>query len=183
MKSFYKENRFLIQFIGFALALFTGWKLLDNYTFLTSYGTQYVIENLVKSSKFLLELFGFDITIGVSVPYLPYYDLIRIGDSGGVQVGDPCSGVDIFALFAGFVMAFPGSWRAKLWYIPSGVAIIHLLNVLRVMALIFIQFKWPDYLDFNHKYTFTAIMYGVVFLLLVLWVQYFASPKTNEKEI
>jgi hypothetical protein len=37
-------------------------------------------------------------------------------------------------------------------------------------------------LDFNHKYTFTIILYCFTFLGWYLWVKYFANVQTNTVE-
>jgi len=92
-----------------------------------------------------------------------------------VGVGRACNALELFVLFAGFIIAFPGSVKHKLWFIPVGLVLIHFLNVIRVAALAMIQFKAPEYLDFNHRYTFTFIVYGVIFLFWVIWVKKFSK--------
>jgi len=92
-----------------------------------------------------------------------------------VGVGRACNALELFVLFAGFIIAFPGSVKHKLWFIPFGLVLIHFLNVIRVAALAMIQFKAPQYLDFNHRYTFTFIVYGVIFLFWVIWVKKFSK--------
>jgi exosortase family protein XrtF len=115
----------------------------------------------------LLALLGYEV-----IPQGLYGEGIRtagIDGSHGVWVGDSCNGLTLFALFAGFVFAFPGPVIKKLWFIPAGLVAIHLLNVLRVTALALIQYYAPQYLEFNHTYTFTIIVYGFVFALWYLW--------------
>lgn len=97
-----------------------------------------------------------------------------------VGVGRGCNALELFVLFAGFIMAFPGAIKNKVWYIMAGIVVIHLLNVCRVAALAVIQFKAPQYLDFNHRYTFTFLVYGVIFILWIIWVKLFSSTR-NEK--
>lgn len=92
-----------------------------------------------------------------------------------VGVGRGCNALELFVLFAGFIIAFPGSVKHKFWFIPVGLVLIHFLNVIRVAALAMIQFKAPEYLDFNHRYTFTFIVYGVIFLFWVIWVKKFSK--------
>jgi exosortase family protein XrtF len=96
-----------------------------------------------------------------------------------VGVGRGCNALELFILFAGFVMAFPGPIRHKYWFIPAGILLIHFLNICRVAALAVIQFKAPHYLDFNHKYTFTFLVYGVIFILWLYWVKNY-SKKSHE---
>jgi exosortase family protein XrtF len=92
-----------------------------------------------------------------------------IDGSHGVWVGDPCNGLTLFALFTGFVLAFPGPVVRKLWFIPVGIITIHILNVLRVTCLAIIQYYTPQYLEFNHTYTFTILVYSYVFVLWYVW--------------
>ena len=99
-----------------------------------------------------------------------------------VGVGRGCNALELFVLFAGFIMAFPGAVKNKVWYISAGILLIHVLNICRVAALAVIQFKAPQYLDFNHKYTFTFLVYGVIFILWIIWVKRY-SHTTNEKMV
>jgi exosortase/archaeosortase family protein len=80
--------------------------------------------------------------------------------------------------FALFVIAFPGSVKKKLWFIPLGIVIIHFANVLRVIGLAAINYVAPQYLEFNHTYTFTILVYGIIFLLWMWWVK--AALKENK---
>jgi len=42
--------------------------------------------------------------------------------------------------------------------------------VLRVVALITINYYAPQYIEFNHTYTFTILVYSIIFLLWMWWV-------------
>lgn len=81
--------------------------------------------------------------------------VVGLTEFSGLWIGNSCNGVPLFALFSGFIIAYPGQWLRKLWFIPLGVMIIHFLNILRIAALVLIQGYAPDSLDFNHTYTFT----------------------------
>ena len=82
----------------------------------------------------------------------------------------------LYALFGGFVLAFPGPWQRKLWFIPLGIAIIWVLNVMRVAALALNHHYAHQSVDFNHHYTFTFIVYGCIFGLWMLWARRLAVP-------
>jgi hypothetical protein len=45
-----------------------------------------------------------------------------------VFVGNPCNGLVLYVLFAGFVLAYPGSIQRKAWFVPAGIGAIYLLN-------------------------------------------------------
>ena len=89
------------------------------------------------------------------------------------MVGPSCDGVVLFALFAIFILSFPGRWLRKLWFIPLGIAAIHAANILRIVSLLFIQLYFgEEALKFNHDYTFTVFVYSIIF---ALWYGYTAG--------
>lgn len=164
-------NRELIKFLIKALLLFVLWKLFELHPLKTKIDA-IIINSLTLSSRYILsDVLNIPTVIDKSFFESDTLDVIRILDSGEVRIGSNCAGLDLFALFAGFIFAFPGKWRNKLWYIPIGLLLIHTLNILRVCALAFINYKWPLTLDFNHKYTFTSLMYLIIFGLWMLWVK------------
>ena len=95
-----------------------------------------------------------------------------------VLVGNPCNGMVLFALFTGFIVAYPGPWKAKLFYIPIGVLLIYLLNVLRIMALALNSWHSRHTLEFNHKYTFAFVVYACIFAFWMIWIKRYAQPAT-----
>ncbi|GAB2964084.1 archaeosortase/exosortase family protein [Hymenobacter coalescens] len=102
--------------------------------------------------------------------------VVSVGGQPAVIVGDPCNGLVLYALFVGFVLAFPGGgWRRKLPFIAAGVAAIYALNIVRVGALALNHLYSRSTVDFNHHYTFTFVVYGCIFLLWMLWVRRYAT--------
>jgi len=124
---------------------------------------RYVIDNLIDVSSSVLRGFGYDL-----IPNPADGEPIRtIGIDGthGLWVGDPCNGLTLFAAFSSFVLAFPSLLKLKYWFIPLGIIIIHLANVIRITTLVIIVNIDYNYLDFNHNYTFTVFVYSIIFCL------------------
>ncbi len=158
----------LLRFLVIAFGLYVGWYLLYEFVLIPHTRVDnLIIENLIYFSAFALQMLGYttfsDGSFGEDIRTL------GIDGTHGVWVGDPCNGLTLFALFAIFVIAYPGPIRKKLWYIPLGLATIHLINIIRITVLIIIVKKSPEYLEFNHTYTFTIVVYGFVFFLWHLW--------------
>ena len=86
-----------------------------------------------------------------------------------------CNGLEVMAIFAGFIAAFPGSIKHKLWYLPAGIVALFVLNIIRCIALTLVQLHYPQWLDFNHKFTFVVVIYGAMFYLWYIWVNRFSS--------
>ena len=168
----------LFRFVLFASTLYLVWYVL--YEFYIKIHTSFdevVINNLVFLTKKFLHFLGYKLT---SYSDAAYSSVVQIVDSLGITVGTPCDGIVLLALFTVFIIAFPGSWKHKLWFLPAGLISIHLINVLRIAALAIIVDINPAWLDFNHDYTFTILVYAYVFFLWYIWVNKF-SPLKPEK--
>ena len=142
--------------------------VVRKYTFYDQKFIGLIIEN----SDFVLRQMGFK-----TFKVLQDRDMQVLGVDGGsgVWIGSNCNAITLFALFAVFVMAYPGSLKNKLWFVPAGIIAIHCINILRVVALAIINIKAPQYLDFNHTYTFTFLVYGFIFFLWMLWANRFSN--------
>ncbi|MBT6916513.1 MAG: archaeosortase/exosortase family protein, partial [Flavobacteriales bacterium] len=154
----------LYRFLTKAVFLYVIWYVLYDL-FLHPQGAldMVVIRNLESLSRGVLDLIGFT-TIEES--QVDNIRTIGIDGTHGVWIGDPCNGLTLFALFTGFLLAYPGPIKHKLWFLPVGLLAIHLINVVRILGLALIVYFFPDpeVLDFNHTYTFTIFVYSFVFL-------------------
>ncbi len=135
---------------------------------------QFFIRGIINVCIFILDLFGFKTFASKEVND---FQVFGIDGSNGVWIGGPCNGITLMFLFAIFVTAYPGNRKAKLWYLPVGILTVYLINVIRIISLALIAYSYPQYLDFNHTYTFTFIAYSIVFGLWMLWVNKFSSIK------
>lgn len=82
-----------------------------------------------------------------------------------LSVADACNALELFILYAGFIICFPGNLKRKLAFIIGGILFIFLINILRCAGLAWIFIHYPQYGDFSHHYLFTFIVYLCIFLL------------------
>lgn len=159
----------LVRFLIFGVVLYVGWYSFYEFVIRRHTGLDaHVIHYIVLHAEWGLRTLGYTLTSSADPALL---NLIAIEGSAGVTVGAPCDGIALFGLFTVFIIAYPGPLKRKLWFIPSGIAIIHAANVIRVVALAIIMSVNPEWLSFNHDYTFTIFVYAVVFGLWYLWVE------------
>ncbi len=126
--------------------------------------------NLAAVAAGLLQLLGVAADTNPAGP-----TTVTIFGQPAVYVGNPCNGLVLYALFVGFVLAYPGSGRRRLWFVPLGLATIYWLNVLRIAVLALNHTYWYHTVEFNHHYTFTFVAYGAILLLWRQWVR----PRTT----
>jgi len=169
-------NRLLIRFLSVATVLYLAW-FFGYEQWLAHDGRLDTVlcTQIAAASVWVLRMIGFSANVDYSLPK-HILNLVVLNGSPAVVVGPPCNGLVLYALFAGFVVAFPGPFWRKAWYIPAGIVIIWVLNVLRVMALALNHEYARESMDFNHHYTFTFVVYGFIFGLWMLWAKGLAEP-------
>jgi exosortase family protein XrtF len=93
-----------------------------------------------------------------------------------LSVYEGCNGLNVMVIFVSFLFAYGKIGTRLLWFIPAGLLVIHLFNILRILLLFHVTISMPDFLYFSHKYLFTAFIYIAVFGMWALWIF-----KVNEK--
>jgi len=166
------ESGGIIRFLATAMGLYIIWYLVyDQWIAVDGGLDKWLSENVAYISGSLLSIFGYASSANATTLSIDGYPLVRVGDS--------CNGLVLFALFGGFIIAYPGSWKAKLLYIPLGILAIYFLNIIRVIALALNSLYSRNSLDFNHKYTFTFIVYACIFGFWMYWVKRYAKSDKN----
>jgi exosortase family protein XrtF len=99
------------------------------------------------------------------------------------RIIEGCNAVSVMILFAAFVIAFSGKLKNTILFILSGILIIHVLNILRIASLNIAIFYFKKYEHILHDVFFPLIIYGVVFILWIIWVNKFSyyAAKTAEQ--
>lgn len=106
---------------------------------------------------------------------------LKNGDRVVLNVFEGCNGVNVIIIFVAFVIAFGGPTRKMIWFLPMGIVVIHLCNLLRLLLLYFTARRYEQYFYFVHKYFFTAILYLIIFALWAVWIIRF-NVKSNQEE-
>ncbi len=162
-----KENRPLVRFLAIACGLYVSWYIVyDLLLHPAKHLDDFVTYNAINLSKKILSFLGFTV--------YSRNRLTGIVPTTGLWIGDPCNGLNLFALFSGFIIAYPGKIKYKLVFIPSGIIIIHIINIVRIAGLCIVLLYRPGWMNFNHTYTFTIIAYICIFSLWMLWVNKFS---------
>ncbi|MDO7848398.1 archaeosortase/exosortase family protein [Hymenobacter sp. M29] len=168
------DNRLLFRFLLVAGAMYLTW-FFAYQQWLGPDGRldAALCSQIAAASTALLQVLGFDAAIAPTDA-----QLLLMSGQPSVIVFPACNGLVLYALFGGFVLAFPGPWRRKAWFIPAGIALIWSLNVLRVAGLAINHHYSHQTVDFNHHYTFNVVVYGCIFGLWMLWARRLALDNT-----
>ncbi len=104
-----------------------------------------------------------------------------VGGNYTARVIEGCNSVSIIILFLAFIIAFSGSLKATFLFGLLGSLLIYAINILRIIALSLLLYKYPQYQEPLHTLIFPAIIYGLVFILWIIWVRHFSYHKRQKK--
>lgn len=126
----------------------------------------FLAEHVVTSSTWFLQ----DV-LNIKVSVLN--DKIYLSNGGWVGVGVGCSAFKPMLQFVILMVLFPGPWEKKLWFIPLGIIVIHLVNNFRIISLSLITYNncTQRFWDISHDYILRPLFYAVIFTLWVIWVE------------
>ena len=125
-----------------------------------------------ENTEQLLRLFdeGSSIAESDSHPYMKLF----FNQKYVARIVEGCNAISIIILFISFVVAFSGKLKTTLLFIFGGSLLIYTLNVVRIAALSALIFYFPKQESFLHGVIFPLYIYGVVFLLWLVWVRKFS---------
>ncbi|MBN1925482.1 MAG: archaeosortase/exosortase family protein [Prolixibacteraceae bacterium] len=170
----YKQTTDLNRFLIKGAILFLAWRVFRKWMLLNaeySSFTQAVSIIYLKTSRFFLTVFGFDTHVNFEER-----KLWLTGAKESIEIVYDCLGVNLFAVFLVFMLAYPGKVSLKSIFIPVGFLLIFLLNAFRMAALTYIVAHWPEKMDLFHHFIFQGIIYIGIFLI---WFAFIRIGKTK----
>lgn len=175
-----KDSKYynIVQFfIRFFILYIIWFCIYDLYLRPRGYLDKYLIISQTNTAGKILEFINYKTYISF---YNNIYGIITFENGSSLKVSHYCDGLVLFALFAGFIISFPGGdWKVKFKHVLVGIGIIYIANIIRIVILSIIFVEARQYLDFNHKYVFTSIIYTIIFLMWKYWIDKAILKKQN----
>jgi len=178
LRPFFNHFRKFLKFLGLAFLLLISWVVISTYLPEIIHTAHFsIIKPQADISAFFLRLLGHEF----NQEYMVYGCEARLvfQEHGSICIGTGCSGLELFLVFFGFILLMKGDWKNKLWFVPMGFLGILILNIIRIITLCLFFIHAPQYVQFNHKYTFVIIVYVAIFGLWILWANKFANKKQS----
>ena len=156
-----------------------SYKLYLDYSQESKYYPDYFTNLVANQSVSLLETVGYNAQV---TPHPNEASLkLIINNKFVARVIEGCNSISIIILFISFIIAFAGKWKITLFYALAGSVLIYAANLFRVVILSVGLYHYPWRREILHAVIFPLIIYGMVFLLWMFWVNRFATkPKINE---
>ena len=82
-----------------------------------------------------------------------------------------CTAIYIMLIFASFVLVYPASRNSKGLALAAGIPFIFAANILRLLAMAWIDQYKPQYTDYFHNYVWQIAFIVMVVFMWLLWIE------------
>lgn len=171
--------KFIVTFLLVYLVLTVTYKTYLDYSTGHKTHTDYLTNLVAKQSKALINAMGYD----AQVAQHDHESSVKLILNGKyvARVVEGCNSISVIILFVSFIIAFAGKFKTTIFYLLSGSVLIYAVNIIRVAILSIGLYNYPWRKEILHTVIFPLIIYGIVFLLWMFWVNRFSKlKKANE---
>lgn len=169
--------KFIVTFLLVYLVLSLSYKVYLDASKSSKYYPDYITQLVAKQSKSLLNSLGYETQI-TNHPNEPSIKLIIKGKYVARAV-EGCNSLSVIILFISFMIAFAGRLKPTLLYILTGSVLIYSVNLMRIVILSIGLYNYPWRREILHTVIFPLMIYGLVFLLWMFWVNNFSKFKKH----
>jgi len=160
-----ERYRFVWMCVAYALIAVTlSLLLLSDYVFddLLA-GLRHAVASLAASTMSLL---GFPVSSR---------GMIISGPGAALSIANECTGVDATILLVSAILVFPARWLQKLAGVGIAVAVMMVVNFVRVLTLVYLGNYFPELLSPGHLYVWPIIVIIMGVGTLLVWADRVAS--------
>lgn len=105
-------------------------------------------------------------------------DVLRFSDGiGAVRVLSGCNAIEVCALLSAAILAYPASFKRCLLGAAAGIVSLQLVNLLRIISLLYLSRGAQPVFDFFHHYVWDAMIGLEGLLIFFVWVRLFSGTE------
>lgn len=171
--------QFILTFLIMYFVLSFSYKLYLDFSDGSNYYPDYLTYQVAEQTNMLLSALGYK-TETLPHPNEVSIQLI-INNNYVARIIEGCNSVSIIILFVSFIVAFSGKLKTTIAYLCFGALTVYFVNLVRIVILSIGLYRYPEHSGFLHSVIFPAIIYGMVFLLWMFWVNRFSNIKNQDK--
>lgn len=98
-----------------------------------------------------------------------------------ITAAEHCLAIPAMVIFSGSILLFDGAAKNKAWFIPLGVLLIFVINVIRFSILCYtFENASPLFYNINHSFIYVVATYSLIMLLIVWWMRRFAGTTQTD---
>jgi len=118
--------------------------------------------HVARATNHILAYFNYDLE-------LHQYNVLKYTNGVAVRIVWSCTGLKQAYIFCCLIAFYKGNLKQKLWFIPLGLLVVYITNIVRISAIVALIRDNPQWFDLLHEYIFKYLFYLVLFGMWVLW--------------
>lgn len=171
--------KFILTFSIVYGVLTIAYKFYIQFSTGTEYYPDYFTHLVARQTEVLLNKLDYKT---VTIPHTDEPSIkVIVNDKYLARVVEGCNSMSVIILFVSFIIAFSGKLKTAILYAFSGAVFIYVTNLLRIVVLSIGLYHYPEKEYILHTVIFPAIIYGIVFLLWLIWVNWFSNVKRKHE--
>ena len=170
--------RFVLLFMGSYLVLNTLYAVYLQLSKGGLYAPDFITNLVAKQSSDIISGLGYQAMV-VPSDTAPNMELF-VNGKYLARIIEGCNAISIIILFMAFIIAFSERFKKTLIFLLAGAVLIYAVNVLRIVILAIALYEYPEHKEILHGVVFPGLIYGMVFLLWMLWVGTLKPRKAHE---
>ncbi|RSK39941.1 exosortase family protein XrtF [Mangrovimonas spongiae] len=181
LKTYNSVIKFILTFLMVYVVLIFGYRLYLQMSTGQVYYPDYVTKLVADQSAILLNDFGYKAAV---FPH-PNEASVKLflNEKYVARVIEGCNAISVIILFLSFIIAFSGKLKTTIIFGLVGGVLIYVVNLFRIAVLAIGFYHYPEYENILHGVVFPAIIYGMVFLLWIVWVNRFSKVSAHAKKV
>ncbi len=148
--------------------------------FVVTLGTLFTVEMLVPVQEHVIIPFTTmlaRLSAAMILPFdssvIAYGKVLQFKDSGfAVSIEAGCNGVEATIVLIAAVIAFPGSWKARISAIGLGFLAIQVMNLARIISLFYLGNWNMQFFEWIHLYLWPALIMLDVLIVFIVYLRY-----------
>ena len=170
--------KFILTFLLVYIVCSVLYKFYLQYSDGTKFYPDYMTNLVAKQTENILNVLDYNSEV---LPHLDEPSMKLFLDGNFIaRIIEGCNSISVIILFLSFIIAFSGKLKTTFFYILSGSVLIYVVNLFRIVVLSLGVYHYPEYSEVLHKVVFPGIIYGMVFLLWIFWVNRFSKLNTKD---
>ncbi|WP_299871079.1 exosortase H [uncultured Cocleimonas sp.] len=108
--------------------------------------------------------------------------LQNINNGTAVSIQPGCNGVEAMICLTAAIVAFPASWKHKLYGLLFGFLAIQALNIVRIISLFYLLQWDKEWFEWAHLYLWQALIILDALIVFIVWVRMLPEPEDDQVE-
>lgn len=97
------------------------------------------------------------------------HDKVVVTPLFSVAIQNNCNAIYETALFVSAILAYPATWRQRFWGALLGSSMLYILNLMRVLSLIYVGSHFRPYFETAHVYVWQSLFIVFALGLWLFW--------------